>query len=59
MTPNERFARLAGICWHENEPTYLGRCKHCGAKISWTPKYVNPELALLRALAHQEGVEVK
>lgn len=30
MNPNQRFAKLAGICWHEFDPDYDVRCRKCG-----------------------------
>ena len=31
--PNQRFAELAGLCWHEQVDNQTLKCKHCGQSM--------------------------
>jgi len=40
---NQRFAKLAGFCWHEEVDNWTIRCKYCGAGMIF-PWQGNPDL---------------
>lgn len=61
MNANEKFSRLAGICWHEQQYHCLGgstllcaKCKKYIGGPGFNPDYEHDPLAVLRVMRARE-----
>lgn len=54
MDANQRFATLAGICWHEYDPDYDVYCRKCRVTVGdGNPDFSDP-IAVIRVMMSRE-----